>query len=194
MECWQNMSLHYKLHIGLQIPNYTRESLTRSIRPGNLHEPDNLMHSNIFLRQILGTDWRSYQVKVGDNQASVSQLWSKKCSAKERGEMVEFWFLIHLAKMFFLPTGNTDITQRYSAKKGKLGLSFLRSFNVTGLYIHTAPISSTKSTVAARPQCIQSTLEDLESLLQSVHSRMESSCDISLGSTSEANTLKAPRG
>lgn len=72
-----NMSLHCKLHIGLQIPNYTRESLTISVRPGNLREPDNLMHSNIFLRQILGTDRRSYQVgdnQVGDNQASVSQL------------------------------------------------------------------------------------------------------------------------
>lgn len=108
--------------------------------------------------------------------------------------MVEFWFLIHLAEMFFLLTGNIDITHWYSAKKGKLGLSFLRSFNVTGLYVHITPISSTKSTVAARPQCIQSTLEDLESLLQLVHSRMESSCDISLGSTSGENTLKAPRG
>lgn len=184
-----NMSLHYKLHIGLQTPNYMGESLTRSVRLGNLHEPDNLMHSNIFWDKF----WGLTEGVIRSKSETIRHLFHnyevKKCSAKEREEMVQFWFLIHLAEMSFLPTGNADITHWYSTKKGKLGLSFLRSVN-----FHIAFISTTKSTVAARPQCIQSTLEDPGSLLKSVHSRMESSCDISLCSTSGATTLKAPWG
>jgi len=40
------------------------------VRLVNMNEPDDLMHSNNFLRQILGPDKEKYQVKAGDNQAS----------------------------------------------------------------------------------------------------------------------------
>lgn len=66
----------------------------------------------------------------------------------------------------FVPTGSIYLTHWYSAKRGKLGFSLLRSIKVTGLCVHMTSISALKFTVVAGPQYIQGTLEDLRSALQ----------------------------
>lgn len=142
------------------------------VRLVNTHEPDDLTQSKIFWdKLILGSDRGNYQVKAWDNQASASQLWSTEGFSWKKK-----WngFLVHMAECL---CSNRSIyfTHWYSAKRGKLGFSLLRSIKVTGLFVHMMSISALKFTVVVGPQYIQGTLEDLRSTLQTVFSRQHPS-------------------